>query len=150
MERLPSPFEEAAGTRRIMLNCCSIPTFCNDFDKIIMFQRVKYTLIPTMYLFLLTSPNEYSKYKTIKYQFERAGRASIPRFWSVFVICIHGEEYRAYQANGSFPGQWTTIFTGHTVIQYYANTIIHGPVYTPYGNPCKLRPMCAHRNGFHV
>ena len=40
----------------------------------------------------------------MKNQFERAGRGSIPRFWSVFVICIYGEEdYRVYRAKGIFP-----------------------------------------------
>ena len=42
----------------------------------------------------------------MKYQVEYAGKASIPRFWSVFVICIHGQEdYCLYQANGLIPSQ---------------------------------------------
>ena len=66
----------------------------------------------------------------MKNQFERAGRASIPRFWSVFVICIYGQgDNRVYRANGLFPSQSTAMFTGHTVIQY-ANTITRARTYT--------------------
>ena len=43
--------------------------------------------------------------------------------------------------------QLTAIFTVNTMTQY-ANRIIHGPVFTPYGNPCNSRPMRVYGNGF--